>query len=262
MKIFLKTPEEIAVARECGQLLSRTLAAVAEAFDVGVTTEHLDHVAAKYIQSVGGVPSFKGYQGFPASICASVNDAVVHGCPSSYKIQEGDIVSIDCGVYYNGIHTDSAFTFTAGKKVNAQRLDLLAVTQASLQKAIEKITTQNRMGDIGAAIQSHVEAHGYTIIRDYGGHGIGKNLHESPHIPNFGRSGTGHKIKEGMMLAIEPIVTIGSDLLMEGENKWDVRTQDGKDTAHFEHTLAVVDGKAEIMTTHEYIEEIIRKKNT
>ena len=221
----------------------------------GVTTRELDKVAETFILDKGGIPSFKGFNKFPASLCISINDVVVHGFPSRYELRDGDIISIDCGVQLNGYHSDSAYTYPVGE-VSLSVRKLLIRTKESLYLGLEKAVDGNRIGDIGFAIQSYVERFGYSVVRELVGHGVGKSLHEAPEVPNYGKRGQGVKLKEGMVLAIEPMINFGKKGITQDKDGWTIRTVDRKPSAHFEHTVAVRKGKAEILTTFQYIEEV------
>ncbi len=256
--MYLKTPQEISIIRESAQILSKLLGKLAHHIKPGITTQALDKLATTYIENNNAKPSFKGFEGYPATLCTSVNEQVVHGIPNTYILQEGDIISIDCGVYYKGYHSDAAFTYPVGK-INKKLVSLLSVTELALNKGIAQATINNRIGNIGYAVNEYVVQQGYKIVREYGGHGVGKQLHESPHIPNFGKRGTRTKIKEGMVLAIEPIVNLGTEKIMHIENKWHVVTSDKQPSAHFEHTIAIVDGKPEKLTTYDYIKEALKQ---
>jgi len=250
--IFLKSEAEIALMRESASLLSRTHGMIAQEVCPGVTTKRLDSLAEAFIRDHGGTPSFKGYRKFPATLCTSVNEYVVHGVPSNACLQEGDIVSIDCGVYYQGFHADAAYTYTVGE-VSSEVRQLLHVTQEALYRGIAAIKKGSRTGDIGHAIQQHVQAHGYSVVRELVGHGVGRRLHEDPQVPNYGHQGSGVKLKKGMVLAIEPMINLGARQIVE-ETAGQVRTRDRKPSAHFEHTVAVLEGGAEVLTTYKYIE--------
>lgn len=253
--IFLRSDEEIELMKISGQVLGRAHGEVAKRIRPGVTTKELDEVAEAFIRDNGGYPSFKGYNKFPASLCISVNDVVVHGFPSRYELREGDIVSIDCGVLLNGYHADSAYTYPIGE-VSLGTRKLLARTKESLYLGVEKAVDGNRIGDIGFAIQSYTERFGYSVVRELVGHGVGKNLHESPEVPNYGKRGQGAKLKEGMVIAIEPMINFGKKGIFQERDGWTIRTADRKPSAHFEHTVAVRKGKPEILTTFEYIEAV------
>ena len=259
MKIFLKTEDEIDLMREANQLVGKTLAEVGRHIKPGVTTRHLDKVADEFIRDHGAIPTFKGFpnpygEPFPAAICTSVNDVVVHGIPSDdVVLHEGDIISVDCGTLLNGYNGDSAYTFMVGEVDEAVK-QLLEVTKQSLYLGIEQAVPGKHVGDIGAAIQAHCEAHGYGIVRELTGHGIGKEMHEAPQIPNYGMRGNGVMLKAGMCIAIEPMVTLGSRNIGMLPDRWSIVTRDHQVAAHFEHTIAVRKGKAEVLSTFEEIE--------
>ena len=257
--IYLKTPEEIALLRASNQLVGKTLAEVAKYIKVGVTTLELDKIAEDFIRTNGAVPGFLGYGGFPNTLCVSVNDQVVHGIPSNYALKEGDIVSVDCGVLQNGYYGDSAYTFCVGK-VDEKVKKLLKITKESLSLGIDSAQHGNRVGDIGYAIQKHCQAAGFSVVRKLVGHGVGKNLHEDPEVPNFGKRGQGVLLKEGMVIAIEPMINMGNRDVVQEKDGWTIRTIDRKPSAHFEHTIAIRKGKAEILSTFDYIEEVLNNK--
>ena len=251
--IRLKSEEEIALLRENALLVSKTLAEVGRHIEPGITTKELDVIAEKYIRSLGAEPGFLGYEGFPGTLCMSVNDVVVHGFPSGYKLKEGDIVSVDCGTIYRGYYGDSAYTFPVGK-VSPRVQQLLDATKHSLELGIEQAVAGNRTGDIGEAVQSYCESLGFSIVRELVGHGVGRDMHESPEVPNYGRRGHGVKLHEGMVICIEPMVNAGRKEVYLDDNGWAVHTADGAPSAHFEKTVAVRHGKAEVLTTYEFIE--------
>jgi len=253
--IYLRSDEELDLIKESAQILGKAHAEVAKLVRPGVTTRELDEVAETFIRDRGGFPSFKGFNKFPASLCISINDVVVHGFPSRYELRNGDIISIDCGVQLNGYHSDSAYTYPVGE-VNLSVRKLLTRTKESLYLGLEKAIDGNRIGDIGFAIQSYVERFGYSVVRELVGHGVGKSLHEAPEVPNYGKRGQGVKLKEGMVLAIEPMINFGKKGITQDKDGWTIRTADRKPSAHFEHTVAVRKGKAEILTTFQYIEEV------
>jgi methionyl aminopeptidase len=257
--IYLKTPEEIALLRASNQLVGKTLAEVAKHIRVGVTTLELDKIAEDFIRTNGAVPGFLGYGGFPNTLCISVNDQVVHGIPSNYALKEGDIVSVDCGVLQNGYYGDSAYTFCVGE-VDEKVKKLLKITKESLSLGIDSAQHGNRIGDIGYAIQKHCQAAGFSVVRKLVGHGVGRNLHEDPEVPNFGKRGQGVLLKEGMVIAIEPMINMGNRDVVQEKDGWTIRTIDRKPSAHFEHTIAVRKGKAEILSTFDYIEEVLNNK--
>ena len=255
--IPIKTNEEIEIQRQSSLLVGKTLAEVAKNVRPGITTRELDKVAEMFILSHGAIPGFKGYGGFPATLCISVNDAVVHGIPGDQVLKDGDIVSIDCGVLMNGFYGDSAYTFAVGE-VDEEVLKLLQRTKESLDLAIEQAIAGKRVGDIGNAVQSYVEGFGYSVVRDLVGHGVGRNLHEKPEVPNYGRRGSGIKLKTGMVLAIEPMINLGVKEVIQEKDGWTIRTADSKPSAHFEHDVAVKNGKADVLSTFEYIEEVLK----
>ncbi len=258
--IFLKTDEEIELLRISNQIVAKTLAEVAKIIAPGVSTEQLNKVADEFIRDNGAVPGFLGYGGFPKSICTSVNDQVVHGIPSEKVIlKEGDIISVDCGAYKNGFHGDSAYTFCVGE-VDPEIVSLLKTTKESLFKGIEQAVEGKRIGDIGNAIQVYCEERGYSVVREMIGHGVGRKLHESPEVPNYGRKGNGVMLKSGMTIAIEPMINLGTRNLVFEKDGWTTRTLDRKPSAHFEHSIAVRHGKADILSGFEYIEQVLGNK--
>jgi methionyl aminopeptidase len=252
--IHYKTSEEVQVIKQGALILGKAHGEVAKYIKEGVKTSFLDKVAEEYIRDNQGVLSFKGYNGFPSSLCISVNEVVVHGFPSNYVLKDGDIISVDCGVFHQGFHSDSAYTYPVGE-VSPAVLSLLKATKESLYLGIEKAVYGNRIGDIGHAIQRFVEAKGYTVIRELVGHGIGKSLHEAPEVPNYGKKGSGTPLKSGMVLAIEPMVNLGTKNIVQERDGWTIRTADRKASAHYEHTVAIFEDRTEILTTHKYIEE-------
>ncbi len=263
--IYLKTDDEIELLRAANQLVSATLTEIAKIVRPGVTTKQLDTLAEQFIRDHGAEPTFKGYpnpygSAFPASICTSVNEVVVHGIPNDTPLREGDIVSVDCGTRLNGFCGDSCYTFCVGEVCPEVKV-LLKTTKESLYKAIEQALPGRRLGDIGHAVQSHCEAQGYGVVREFVGHGIGREMHEDPQVPNYGSRGTGKQVKNGLCIAIEPMITMGSPALVMLDDRWGVVTQDGKPAAHFEHTIAVHHGKAELMSSFEQIEEVERQNS-
>lgn len=255
--IYLKTDEEIELLRISNQIVAKTLAEIAKVIKPGVTTEYLNKIAEEYIRDNGAVPGFLGYHGFPKSICTSVNDEVVHGIPSEKVIlKDGDVVSVDCGVYKGGYHGDSAYTFCVGE-VSSEVRDLLRTTKESLYLGIEQAIEGKRLGDVGFAIQNHCEQRGYSVVREMIGHGVGRNLHEEPEVPNYGRRGNGVMLKSGMTIAIEPMINLGKRQLTFDKDGWTTRTIDRKISAHFEHSIAVRKGKADILSGFEYIEQVL-----
>lgn len=249
-----KTEEEIALMRENAILVSRTLAEVGKAVAPGVSTAKLNKVAEDFIRDNGAIPSFLGFEGFPAAICASVNDVVVHGFPSDYILKEGDIVTADIGTLYKGYNGDSAYTFPVGE-VDAKTRKLLDVTKASLYKGIEAAVAGNRTGDIGYAVQSYVESFDFSVVRELEGHGIGREMHEAPGVPNYGRRGHGPRLIDGMTICIEPMVNAGSRSVYLDRNGWAVHTADRSNSAHYELTVVVRNGKAELLSTFDFIEK-------
>jgi len=251
--VHIKANEEIALVRESSLLVSATLSEVASFLKPGMTTHQIDVFVDKFIRDHGAVPSFKGYGGFPFSACISVNDAVVHGFPNNLEIRSGDIISVDVGVFKNGFHGDSAYTFAVGE-ISAEIAKLLTVTRESLYRGIEKAVAGNRTGDIANAIQDYTEKqHGFGVVRELVGHGLGRNLHEDPQVPNFGKKGSGAKLKENTVIAIEPMINLGTKDVYYDKDGWTVRTKDGKASAHYEHTVAIKKNKAEILSSFDAI---------
>lgn len=257
--IYLKTNEEIELLRESNLLVGKTLAEVAKHIRPGCTTKQLDKVAEQFIRDNGAIPGFLNYNGFPGSLCTSVNDQVVHGIPGEYVLKDGDIVSVDCGVYKNGFHGDSAYTFCVGE-VRPEVTELLKTTKESLYLGIEAAVEGKRIGDIGFAVQHYCESKGYSVVREMIGHGVGKDLHEEPDVPNYGKRGTGVKLRSGMVIAIEPMINLGDKRIVMERDGWTVRTKDHKPSAHFEHTVAVREGKADILSSFEFVEEVLGQR--
>ncbi len=261
MKIFLKTEDEIELMRQANQLVGKTLGELARHIKPGVTTLQLDRIADEFIRDNGAIPTFKGFpnpygEPFPASICTSVNEVVVHGVPNAETVlKDGDVISIDCGTLLNGFNGDSCYTFCVGE-VSPEVKELLKTTKESLHLGIEKAVAGSHVGDIGNAVQSHCEAHGYGVVRELCGHGIGREMHEDPQVPNYGRRGNGALLKSGMCIAIEPMITMGNRAIGVLPDKWSIRTIDGKPAAHFEHTVVVRKGKAEILSSFEEVERL------
>ena len=261
MKIFLKTEDEIELMRQANQLVGRTLGELAKHIKPGVTTLQLDKIADEFIRDHGAQPTFKGFPNpyggpFPASICTSVNDVVVHGVPNAETVlKEGDIISVDCGTLLNGFNGDSAYTFCVGE-VTDEVKKLLKTTKESLYLGIENAVAGKHLGDISSAVQEHCEAQKYGIVRELTGHGIGREMHEDPQVPNYGRRGNGVMMKAGMCIAIEPMITMGERSIWLDKDRWTIRTRDGKPAAHFEHTIVVRKGKAEILSSFEEVENI------
>ena len=258
--IYLKTLEEIELMREANTLVSRTLGEVAKWVAPGVTTLLLDTIAREFIQDNGGIPACLGYGGFPGTLCIEVNETVVHGFPSNYALRDGDIIGTDCVVEKNGFCGDMCYTFAVGE-VDPKVLELCKVTRRSLDLGIEACKEGKRIGDVANAIQTFCEHHGYSVVREMCGHGIGKKMHEDPEVPNYGRRGTGPLIKNGMCIAIEPMINLGSKNIVIERDGWTCRTKDRKPSAHFEHTVAVIDGAAKPLTTFSFIEEVLGDKS-
>jgi methionyl aminopeptidase len=252
--IIYKTKEEIELIRHSSLLVSEALALVASIIRPGMTTLQIDAEAEKFIMDNKGVPSFKNYKGFPYTCCISVNDAVVHGFPNNKELKDGDVVSVDVGVYKNGYHGDSAYTFAIGT-ISEEVKRLLQATKESLYKGIEKAVAGNRIGDISFAVQDHTEKQlGLGVVRELVGHGLGKHLHEEPNVPNYGKRGSGPKMKEGMVIAIEPMINLGVKNVWYDDDGWTVRTKDGKPSAHYEHTVCVQKDKADVLSSFTDIE--------
>ncbi len=258
--IIYKSDEQIELVRESSLLVGKTLAEVAKLIRPGINPIELDKVAEEFIRDNQAIPAFKGYGGtFPNSLCLSVNDVVVHGIPGKEVLKEGDVISVDCGVLKNGYYGDSAYTFEVGE-VTEELKQLLRVTKESLYKAIEKAVVGNRMGDVSYAVQEHAEKHGYGVVKELVGHGIGQNLHEKPEVPNYGKRGTGLKLMDGLTIAIEPMINMGKAAIWQLNDGWTIKTRDGLPSAHFEHTIAVRKGKADILSSFQFIEEVLTKK--
>jgi methionyl aminopeptidase len=259
--ILIKTAEEIELMRESNQLVSRTLAELAKYIRPGVSTGRLDQIAETYIRDHGAVPGFLGYQGYPKTLCTSVNSEVVHGIPSDKVIlKEGDQLSIDCGVVRNGFYGDTAFSFEVGE-VSAEVRRLLEVTRECLIKGVEQAVEGKRIGDIGFAVQQHAERNGYSVVREMVGHGLGRHLHEAPEVPNYGRRGSGAKLKKGMVICIEPMINLGRRQIRQDPDGWTIRTADDQPSAHFEWAVAIGKGKADVLSTFEYIDEELNKQS-
>ena len=252
--VHLKTEEEIQIIKEGALILGKAHGEIARLVKPGIKTKDLDKIAEEYIRDNGAVPSFKNYNGFPSALCISVNEVVVHGFPGDYVLKETDIISVDCGVYHKGFHSDSAYTYPL-EGVNAETLLLLNRTYDSLYLGIDQAKAGNRIGDVSHAIQNYVEGFGYGVVRELVGHGVGRKLHEEPEVPNYGKRGKGVKIVAGMVFAIEPMINRGTRNVIQERDGWTIRTSDRKPSAHFEHTVAVKEEVTEILTTHKYIEE-------
>ncbi|MCJ7447416.1 MAG: type I methionyl aminopeptidase [Bacteroidales bacterium] len=256
--LYLKTDEEVGLLKESNILVSRTLAEVAAFIKPGITTLYLDKIAETFIHDNGAIPAFKGYGGFPKTLCTSVNDEVVHGIPSDYTLKEGDIISIDCGVILNGWYGDSAYTFPVGEIAEEVRC-LLDYTKASLEEGVNAAVAGNRVGDISYAVQTKAESGGFSVVRELVGHGIGTKLHEPPEVPNYGKKGAGPKMEKGLVICIEPMINMGRRETMQMRDGWTIKTADGKPSAHFEYAVAVNKGKADVLTTFKFIEEVLSK---
>jgi methionyl aminopeptidase len=256
--IQYKSLEEIELIRESAQIVSKTLGMLASEIKPGVSPLHLDKIAEEFIRDHGAIPGFLGLYDFPNTLCMSLNEAVVHGIPSDIPLEEGDIISIDCGSLKNEFYGDQAFTFAVGE-VSQEIKDLLSVTRASLELGVAEAKVGNRIGDIGFAIQQHAEKHGYGVVKDLVGHGLGKVMHEDPQVPNYGKRGSGKKIKDGLVIAIEPMINLGTERVVQDEDGWTIITADRKVSAHFEHDVAVVNGKPEILSTFDYIDDALAK---
>jgi len=254
--IYLKTPDDIEIMRHAADLVSRTLGEVARWIEPGVTTLKLDTIAREFIRDNGGKPACLGYEGFPATLCIEVNETVVHGFPSNYTLREGDIIGIDTVVEKDGFMGDSCYTFAVGQ-VDPKVLQLCRTTKESLYVGIEACRPGHRIGDIANAVQTYCEHRGYSVVREMCGHGIGRDMHESPEVPNYGRRGTGPVIRNGMCLCIEPMINLGSRNIVIEADGWTCRTKDRKPSAHYEHTLAVIDDHVEVLTTFDYIHNAI-----
>jgi methionyl aminopeptidase len=252
--INIRTAEEIEKIRESNILVSRTLGEMNKLIKAGITTNYLDKIAEECIRDNGGEPGFLGYQGYPKTLCTSVNDQVVHGIPSDYQLRDGDIISIDCGVRKNGFYGDSAYTFEVGM-VNEEIKSLLNTTKESLLESIKVAVHGARTGDIGFAVQQYCENMGYSVVRELVGHGLGQNLHEAPEVPNYGKRGRGAKLLEGMVICIEPMINLGKKEIVQENDGWTIRTRDGKPSAHFELAIAIRKNEPDILSTFDYIEK-------
>jgi methionyl aminopeptidase len=260
--ILIKTAEEIELIRASNMLVSKTLAEVGKYVAPGVSTEKLDQIAETFIRDHGAVPGFLGYQDYPKTLCTSVNSQVVHGIPSEKVIlEEGDMVSVDCGVIMNEFYGDTAFSFEVGE-VSEKVRRLMTITRESLQKGIEQAVEGKRVGDIGHAVQQHAESNGYTVVREMVGHGLGRHLHEAPEVPNYGRRGTGPKLKQGMVICIEPMINMGRKQISQEADGWTISTADKLPSAHFEWAVAVGKGEADVLSTFDYIDIEIKKQNS
>ncbi|MEL6560707.1 MAG: type I methionyl aminopeptidase [Bacteroidota bacterium] len=260
MGITYKTREEIELMRESAQLVSKTLGLIAREVRPGVTALQLDKLAEEFIRDHQAVPGFLGLYDFPNTLCTSVNEQVVHGIPTEKPLEQGDIISVDCGVVKNGFYGDHAYTFAVGE-VSDEVKQLLKVTKESLYLGIEQMVKGKRMGDLSAAIQNHAEKHGYGVVRELVGHGLGRTMHEPPNVPNYGKRGRGPVFKEGLVLAVEPMINMGTKRIKQLNDGWTIITADRKPSAHFEHDIAIVDGKPDILSTFDYVEEALAEVN-
>ena len=258
--IYLKTREEIELCRAAAQMVSKTLGVIAEIIDEGMELIKLDRLAEEFIRDHGGIPAFKGYHNFPATLCISVNEAVVHGIPNNNIIKSGDIVSVDCGVKLNGFHGDHAYTFMIGD-VKSEVQQLVKVTKECLDIGVASCKNNSHIGDISYSIQKHAESFGYGVVRELVGHGLGKSLHEKPDVPNYGNRGSGKKIKNGMVLAIEPMINMGTKNIRTLKDNWTIITEDHMPSAHFEHDVAILDGKTEVLSTFDFVEAALSKRS-
>lgn len=257
--VKIKSKEEIELIRHSAQIVSKTLGMIAEEIKPGMTTLQLDKLAEDFIRDHGGEPGFLGLYGFPNSLCISVNEVVVHGIPNDKPIKEGDIVSVDCGVLKNGYYGDHAYTFMIGE-VKEDVRQLVKVTKESLYLGIDQMQSRNRIGDISNAIQTHAEKYGYGVVRELTGHGLGKKMHEDPSVPNYGKKRRGKLMRSGYVLAIEPMINLGTKEIIQLDDGWTIITADKKPSAHFEHDIAIVGAKPEILSTFEYIENSLSKR--
>lgn len=262
--VYLKTDEEVELLREANLLIGKTLAELAKLIQPGVTTKQLDKVAEEFIRDNGAIPTFKGFPNpyggpFPASICTSVNEQVVHGIPNDIPLKDGDIVSIDCGTLLNGFCGDSCYTFPVGEISDDVRL-LLKTTKESLYKGIEQAVVGHRLGDISSAVQDYCESKGYGVVREFVGHGVGHEMHEDPQVPNYGRRGNGMLLKNGLCIAIEPMITMGTRQIFMQEDRWGIVTRDSKPAAHYEHSICVRKGKADILSSFDEIQKVLGDK--
>ncbi len=256
--MIVKTLEEIELLRQSSLLVGKTLAEVAKIMKPGITTGAIDKLAETFILDHGAKPGFKGYGGFPATLCISVGPQVVHGIPGKRELRDGDLVSVDCGTYMNGYYGDYAYSFAVGE-CSDDVLNLQKETKESLYLGAEQAIVGKRVGDIGAAIQNHVESFGYSVVRDLVGHGIGHNLHEKPEVYNYGRKGTGKKLPENLVICIEPMINLGTREVVQSRDGWTIYTKDNKPSAHFEHTVVVKQGKVEFLSTYKFIEEVLKQ---
>lgn len=258
--IYYKTEEEITLIKESSLLVGKTLAELAKVIKPGITTLQLDKIAHDFIRDHGAIPAFLNYEGFPNTLCVSVNAQVVHGIPGNAALKEGDLVSVDCGVLKNEFYGDSAYSFGVGE-VSSEVNRLMQVTKECLYKGVEQAKAGMRIGDISAAVQEHAEKNGYSVVRELVGHGLGRSLHEAPEVPNYGSKGKGVKLQEGLVIAIEPMINMGRRNVVTERDGWTIRAADNKPSAHFEHTLVVRKGEAQLLSSFEMIEEVLNSKN-
>jgi methionyl aminopeptidase len=259
-KIHYKSVEEIELIRESSLLVSKTLGEIAKVIRPGIKTIELNKLAETFIRDNGGIPAFLNYHGFPYSLCISMNDQVVHGFPGDRELIDGDLVSVDCGVELNKYIGDSAYTFAIGE-VSAEVKKLMRVTIECLDLGVQKAITGNRIGDIGYAVQEHAEKNGFGVVKELVGHGVGVHLHEKPEVPNYGKRGSGIKLEEGMVIAIEPMINAGKARVKFWDDGWTVSTVDSKPSAHYEHTVAIRKGKPDVLSTFEYVDNVLKEKN-
>jgi len=256
--LYLKTDEEVGLLKESNMLVSKALAEIAAFIRPGITTLYLDRIAEEFIRDNGATPAFKGYGGFPNTLCTSVNDEVVHGIPSDYVLREGDILSVDCGVILNGWYGDSAYTFPVGE-IKEEVRRLLDYTRAALEEGVKEAVAGNRIGDISNAVQTKAESGGFSVVRELVGHGLGRKLHEQPEVANWGKKGTGQKMEKGLVICIEPMINAGKKETLQMRDGWTIKTIDGRPSAHFEYAVAVDKGEADILSTFKFVEEVLNK---
>ena len=259
MKFRIKSEEEVELLRQSNIIVSKALAEVARMIQPGVTTLQLDERAEEFIRDHGAEPGFKGFRGFPNTLCTSVNSEVVHGIPSNYQLKEGDIISVDCGVLVNGYYGDTAFTFAVGE-VDGEIGRLMRTTRESLMKGVEQAIAGNRLGDIGHAVQQHAESNGFSVVRELVGHGLGTGLHEPPEVPNYGRRGRGPILPDGLVICIEPMINQGGKEVIQERDGWTIRTLDQKPSAHYEYAMVVRKSKADVLSTFDFIDEVLKNK--
>jgi len=256
--IIYKTIEQIELIRQSSLLVAKTHAEIAKLIRPGITTKQLDKIAEEFIRDNNAIPAFKGYGGFPATLCTSVNEEVVHGIPGERVLKNGDIISVDCGVKMNDYYGDSAYTYAVGD-ISKEKENLLKITEECLKKGLEFMNGFCRLGDISCAIQKHAEENKFSVVRELVGHGIGRNLHEDPQVPNFGKRGRGVKLKEGMVIAVEPMINLGKKEVIQLNDGWTIKTVDGLPSAHFEHTVAIVNNKLDVLSSFKYLKKELKK---